>query len=179
MSLFRKMFPKTGSNGIGFGSQRWIRKRPKTRPSVTTSAIVTNSNKTSYPVQFQTPNATSTSWITKSIDDNSHRSSLSGDKTLDKFEQDVKARHPVVYVGSNPKKFWKLLNEIGDGAFGKVHKARNRFTDQLAAVKMFDKCDEDEIEDCMSEVEILKVCKHRNIVKLYDAFFFERKLWVI
>lgn len=101
------------------------------------------------------------------------------DYTLTSLERKMKSRHASLVVGSDPKKTWKLLNEIGDGAFGKVYKARHRFTDQLAAIKLFDKCDdEDELEDGLIEVDILKDCKHRNIVRLYDAFYYDSTLWV-
>lgn len=82
-------------------------------------------------------------------------------------------------VEKDSGQFWQLLNEIGDGAFGKVYKAKNRFSEQLAAAKHFEKCTEEEIDDCLIEVEILKECKHPNIVKIYDAFYYEKKLLVM
>jgi len=33
-------------------------------------------------------------------------------------------------------------------------------------------------EDYMSEIEILKACNHKNIVKFYDCFYFDKKLWI-
>ena len=35
-----------------------------------------------------------------------------------------------------PEDYWELIGELGDGAFGKVHKARHKFNNTLAAVKI-------------------------------------------
>ena len=35
-----------------------------------------------------------------------------------------------------PEDIWEIIGELGDGAFGKVHKARHRVTNRLAAAKI-------------------------------------------
>lgn len=75
--------------------------------------------------------------------------------------------------------FWELIGELGDGAFGKVYKAQNKVTNQLAAAKMCTLEDEDNLSDHMVEIDILSEIKHENIVKLYEAYSLEDKLWVI
>ena len=81
-------------------------------------------------------------------------------------------------LDKDPEQVWEVLGEIGDGAFGKVYKARNRQTGVLAAAKIVEKCTEDELEDYMIEIDILSECRHKNIVQIYEAYFFNQKLWV-
>lgn len=74
--------------------------------------------------------------------------------------------------------FWELIGELGDGAFGKVYKAQHKETNQLAAAKMCTLEDEENLSDHMVEIDILSEIKHENIVKLYEAYSLEEKLWV-
>lgn len=78
-----------------------------------------------------------------------------------------------------PEDFWDIIGELGDGAFGKVYKARNRETGKLAAAKICELKDEDDLDDFTIEIDILTECKHPNIVDLLEAFFFEGKLWIL
>ena len=79
----------------------------------------------------------------------------------------------------DPSLIWEILGEIGDGAFGKVYKARNRQTGVLAAAKIVDKCSDDELEDYMIEIDILSGCKHKNIVEIYESYYYDQKLWML
>uniref|UniRef100_A0A8D0CGY8 non-specific serine/threonine protein kinase n=1 Tax=Scleropages formosus TaxID=113540 RepID=A0A8D0CGY8_SCLFO len=78
----------------------------------------------------------------------------------------------------NPCDLWEIVGELGDGAFGKVYKAKNKETGVLAAAKVIETKSEEELEDYMVEIDILASCDHRYIVKLLDAFYFDNKLWV-
>lgn len=79
----------------------------------------------------------------------------------------------------NPEDYWEIIGELGDGAFGKVYKARHRVTNILAAAKICELKGEDDLEDFTVEIDILVECKHSNIVDLKEAFFFEGKLWML
>ncbi|KAL3970780.1 reticulon-1 [Sarotherodon galilaeus] len=79
----------------------------------------------------------------------------------------------------NPNDIWEIIGELGDGAFGKVYKARNKETGVLAAAKVIETKSEEELEDYMVEIDILAKCDHRYIVKLLDAFYYENKLWIM
>ncbi|XP_023238605.1 STE20-like serine/threonine-protein kinase isoform X2 [Centruroides sculpturatus] len=79
----------------------------------------------------------------------------------------------------DPEQIWEIVGELGDGAFGKVFKAQNKETKKLAAAKICDLKGEDDLEDFTVEIDILKECKHPNIVELLEAFFFEGKLWML
>uniref|UniRef100_A0AAX7TPQ6 non-specific serine/threonine protein kinase n=1 Tax=Astatotilapia calliptera TaxID=8154 RepID=A0AAX7TPQ6_ASTCA len=79
----------------------------------------------------------------------------------------------------NPNDIWEIIGELGDGAFGKVYKARNKETGVLAAAKVIETKSEEELEDYIVEIDILAKCDHRYIVKLLDAFYYENKLWIM
>ncbi|XP_075457096.1 serine/threonine-protein kinase 10 isoform X2 [Ascaphus truei] len=57
--------------------------------------------------------------------------------------------------------------------------AKNRETGILAAAKVIETKNEEELEDYMVEIEILATCNHPNIVKLLGAFYYESKLWIM
>ncbi|KAM9728900.1 serine/threonine-protein kinase 10 [Menidia menidia] len=84
-----------------------------------------------------------------------------------------------VHRDVNPNDIWEIVGELGDGAFGKVYKARNKETDILAAAKVIETKCEEELEDYIVEIDILAKCDHRYIVKLLDAFYHENKLWIM
>uniref|UniRef100_A0A5K3EPU1 Protein kinase domain-containing protein n=3 Tax=Mesocestoides corti TaxID=53468 RepID=A0A5K3EPU1_MESCO len=84
----------------------------------------------------------------------------------------------VIVRGVDPSSQWKNCAELGDGAFGKVYKASNIETGQLAALKSVDFSSEEELEDLMVEIEILCEYKHPNILQLQEAYIFDKKLWM-
>ncbi|XP_038241032.1 serine/threonine-protein kinase 10-like [Dermochelys coriacea] len=79
----------------------------------------------------------------------------------------------------NPEEIWTVLGELGDGAFGKVFKAQNKVTGVLAAAKVIDTQNEEELEDYVVEIDILAQCDHPNIVKLLDALYWDSRLWIL
>ena len=56
--------------------------------------------------------------------------------------------------------------------------ARNRVTGQLAAAKIIQCQNYEELQDFAVEIEILASCQHPNIINLLDAYYFESTLWV-
>ncbi|CAB3362768.1 Hypothetical predicted protein [Cloeon dipterum] len=79
----------------------------------------------------------------------------------------------------DPEETWEMVGELGDGAFGKVYKARRRGTDIYAAAKRCALEGEDELSDFMIEIDILSDCKHQNVVDLHESYFFDGKLWML
>uniref|UniRef100_A0AAY4BSE1 non-specific serine/threonine protein kinase n=1 Tax=Denticeps clupeoides TaxID=299321 RepID=A0AAY4BSE1_9TELE len=79
----------------------------------------------------------------------------------------------------DPNDIWEIVGELGDGAFGKVYKAKNKETGVLAAAKVIETKCEEELEDYMVEIDILASCDHQYIVKLLDAFYHDNKLWIM
>ncbi|XP_055371933.1 serine/threonine-protein kinase 10-like [Condylostylus longicornis] len=84
-----------------------------------------------------------------------------------------------IRMDTDPKEYWDLVGELGDGAFGKVYKAQHKETRRLAAAKMCTLEDEENLSDHMVEIDILSEIKHANIVELYEAFSIDDKLWIL
>ena len=83
-----------------------------------------------------------------------------------------------LYKDQSPLHEWKLIKELGDGAFGKVYQAFNEGRKQHAAAKIIDDCTEDELPEHTVEINILSECNHRNIIGFYDAYYFGNKLYI-
>lgn len=87
-------------------------------------------------------------------------------------------RKKRLYKEQSPLTEWKLIKELGDGAFGKVYQAYHEQDKQFAAAKVIEDCTEDELPEHTVEVNILAECEHRNIIGFYDAFYHEKKLFI-
>ncbi|XP_075622390.1 serine/threonine-protein kinase 10 [Balearica regulorum gibbericeps] len=98
---------------------------------------------------------------------------------LSTFEKRRSKEYEHVRRDLDPAEVWEVVGELGDGAFGKVYKAKNKETGALAAAKVIETKSEDELEDYMVEIEILATCDHRHIVKLLGAFYWDGKLWIM
>uniref|UniRef100_A0ABM5FLR9 non-specific serine/threonine protein kinase n=1 Tax=Pogona vitticeps TaxID=103695 RepID=A0ABM5FLR9_9SAUR len=98
---------------------------------------------------------------------------------LSTFEKRRSKEYEHVRRDLDPNEVWEIVGELGDGAFGKVYKAKNKETGALAAAKVIETKNEDELEDYMVEIEILATCDHPYIVKLLGAFYYDSKLWIM
>ncbi|XP_032995833.1 serine/threonine-protein kinase 10 [Lacerta agilis] len=98
---------------------------------------------------------------------------------LSAFEKRRSKEYEHVCRDLDPNEVWEIVGELGDGAFGKVYKAKNRETGALAAAKVIETKSEDELEDYTVEIEILATCDHPYIVKLLGAFYHDSKLWIM
>lgn len=68
--------------------------------------------------------------------------------------------------------YYEIFNVIGKGHFGEVRQAVDRKTKEYVAIKIIEKekLQQEEIECIRMEAEILKHCKHRNVLRLVDNF---------
>ncbi|XP_066052925.1 serine/threonine-protein kinase 10 isoform X2 [Chamaea fasciata] len=98
---------------------------------------------------------------------------------LSAFEKRRSKEYEHVRRDLDPGEVWEVVGELGDGAFGKVYKAKNKETGALAAAKVIETKSEDELEDYMVEIEILATCDHPHIVQLLGAFYWDGKLWIM
>ncbi|XP_043846142.1 serine/threonine-protein kinase 10 [Dromiciops gliroides] len=98
---------------------------------------------------------------------------------LSTFEKRKSREYEHVRRDLDPNDVWEIVGELGDGAFGKVYKAKNKETGALAAAKVIETKSEEELEDYIVEIEILATCDHPYIVKLLGAFYHDGKLWIM
>lgn len=73
---------------------------------------------------------------------------------------------------TNLTDIYEINQELGNGKFGLVKLGVNKITGKKVAIKIMTKkdMDNDDKELVRTEVEILKVCQHPNIIHLYDVF---------
>ncbi|XP_039733746.1 serine/threonine-protein kinase 10 [Pteropus medius] len=98
---------------------------------------------------------------------------------LSTFEKRKSREYEHVRRDVDPNEVWEIVGELGDGAFGKVYKAKNKETGALAAAKVIETKSEEELEDYIVEIEILATCDHPYIVKLLGAYYHDGKLWIM
>jgi serine/threonine protein kinase len=82
---------------------------------------------------------------------------------------------------SNIKDYYNIQEVIGKGQFGKVKKATNIRTGHEVAVKQIKKkkISPSELEMLRNEIEVLKICKHPSVVRLYDVFEDRSSIYII
>ncbi|CAO3628449.1 unnamed protein product [Mucor fragilis] len=77
----------------------------------------------------------------------------------------------MTHLGS-PHDAYDFIEQIGDGSFGTVHKAQNKISHKVVAVKVMKK-KYSTIDDCQGQFEpklLDLIPPHINIVQLYDSF---------
>jgi len=67
---------------------------------------------------------------------------------------------------------YHVLELIGEGSFGKVHRGRRICTGEIVAMKFIPKANrlEKELRSLQREIDIMRRLKHKNIVSLLDSF---------
>ena len=67
---------------------------------------------------------------------------------------------------------YHLLDQIGEGSFGRVYKARRKFTGRIVAIKMINKLGQskDDLNSFRREIDILKKVDHPNIMRHIEIF---------
>lgn len=84
----------------------------------------------------------------------------------------------IKYTSIN--EFYELKKVIGKGSFGIVRAAVYKPTNTLVAIKGFVKANlsEDELQMVRREIDILRICNHPNVIKLYDYFEDENYIFI-
>ena len=67
---------------------------------------------------------------------------------------------------------YEVREKLGNGKFGLVRLGIHKQTGRRVAIKIMTKKDMDnkDLELVKTEIDILKICQHPNIIKLYDVF---------
>lgn len=74
-----------------------------------------------------------------------------------------------------------ILEHIGEGSFGKVYKARRKYTGFTVAMKFIAKHgkSEKDLKNLRQEIGILRNLNHENIILMFDAFETDREFCVV
>ena len=73
---------------------------------------------------------------------------------------------------TNLTDIYDIGEKIGNGKFGLIKKGINKKTGKQVAIKIMSKKDmtNQDLELVRTEIEILKICQHPNIIQLYEVF---------
>ena len=73
---------------------------------------------------------------------------------------------------TNLTDIYTIEKELGSGKFGLVKLGTNKLVGNKIAIKILDKkeMEVDDLELVRTEIEILRICQHPNIIHLYDVF---------
>jgi calcium-dependent protein kinase len=72
----------------------------------------------------------------------------------------------------DPSKYYKKIKDLGSGSFGSVYQAKNIVLDNIVAIKVIEKVEDNMVDDLeiKNEINILKSLSHPNIVKIYEFY---------
>ena len=92
----------------------------------------------------------------------------------------VEAIRKVVHY-SNISELYEIKGNLGKGKFGQVKLGIHKESGKQVAIKIINKkyVEDMEFEQIKSEIDILKIAKHPNIIKLYDVFENEKYIYII
>ena len=95
-------------------------------------------------------------------------------KRLQSVEMKIPVMHETLITQKfgNPDKYYKKIKDLGSGSYGSVYKAKNLIMDNIVAIKIIEKVQENMVDDLeiKNEINILKTLSHPNIVKIYEFF---------
>eukprot|EP00768_Dysnectes_brevis_P002146 gnl/Dysnectes_brevis/1679_a1909_1878.p1 GENE.gnl/Dysnectes_brevis/1679_a1909_1878~~gnl/Dysnectes_brevis/1679_a1909_1878.p1 ORF type:complete len:436 (+),score=131.65 gnl/Dysnectes_brevis/1679_a1909_1878:132-1439(+) len=80
---------------------------------------------------------------------------------------------------SSPDEYYELVSQLGEGSYGVIWKARDISTGEMVAIKKVPI--EEDYEEILQEVDILKRCDHKNVTKYHGSFYDdeEEELWIV
>ena len=65
--------------------------------------------------------------------------------------------------------FYEVIKKIGEGAYGKIYKVKNKQSGDIRAMKQITKNKIPDITKFQTEIKILSMVDHPNIVRLFEV----------
>lgn len=89
-------------------------------------------------------------------------------------------KEKIVFIKSDPSNDFTVLEDIGEGGFGKVYKcARKGESEKYYAMKYIDITSNKQKIYIGNEITIMKSMDHKNIVQLYEVYMFKGRIFMI
>ena len=82
---------------------------------------------------------------------------------------------------SNILDFYQLTDDLGSGSFSYVKMGINKVTKEKVAVKIMDKkkMNSTRLESARTEIEIMKICQHPNIIHYIDSYVIDNNIYIV
>jgi serine/threonine protein kinase len=80
-------------------------------------------------------------------------------------------------MSEDPEKNLHLLEKLGEGSYGTVHKARTIPTNAIVAVKIVPV--DNDLDEVIKEINIMKQCKNEYVIEYYGSYFKDSGLWIV
>ena len=83
--------------------------------------------------------------------------------------------------GLENKYHFKIIKEIGSGAFGSVYKIQDKNDNKVYALKkiVLNKKNKEDLDSIKNEAYLLKIIDDENIIKYIDSFFYDDSFYLI
>ncbi|EGD79795.1 STE/STE20/MST protein kinase [Salpingoeca rosetta] len=76
-----------------------------------------------------------------------------------------------------PEDVFDLLDKLGEGSYGAVHKASHKTTGQVFAVKIV--AVDTDLQEIIKEISIMQQCDSDHVVKYFGSYFKLSDLWIV
>jgi serine/threonine protein kinase len=83
-----------------------------------------------------------------------------------------------IISAEDPTKKYELLELLGEGSYGTVHKAKCRADGSLVAVKILSMEGAENEDELRNELAILKKCVHSSVVSYFGSYRKADNLWI-
>ena len=85
-------------------------------------------------------------------------------------------------VEKNPYNNYNIIKELGKGSYGKVLLVSHKMTGAIRAMKIINKIDngfENNDEEVLNEINILKKIDHQNIIKIFEFYIDDNNYYLV
>ena len=85
----------------------------------------------------------------------------------------------ITRTPGNIKDKWTKVKDLGSGSYGKVYRVENKITKEIRACKELAKKKIADLDKFNLEISIMSKCDHPSIIKLYEIYEDDRKIYLI
>ena len=109
---------------------------------------------------------------------NSHNSDNKPIRSRTLHGMDLEAATSSLVTTGNPRKMFKIMQDVGRGGFGSVSMVKRLEDKKQVAIKKVPHLSEKEQWSNLDEIYFLQQCKHSCIVKYENAYISRDEMWV-